>query len=167
MNDGLHRLVDMVEDMLALHLRCLRAGVSGCFGDAAVFELTQLVLDTAVSILFIVVVEFTFLDVHHSVGVLFRKSFLVLDGLYSSVVSMLVDLLLESGRGFFVSVRLDSLRGDGGLNPLINLGAVAFQGCKILDGFLGGFHFVDVDGQVLNNYCHCGNSLCEKVEEGN
>jgi len=109
MDDGLDSLVHMVMDVLTSDCgsSSSRVGCVSCGGS--ILELTKFSAYSAVCLFLVVMSEFALNLGQHVMDVLFWKNLLVSDGLYSSVVVVLVDLSVNCLNSLLMDVRLDNL----------------------------------------------------------
>ena len=94
-----------------------------CF-SAGVLELQTLLLKTSLDSVGITVLNFTLLNGGHSVRVLFREDFPILDWLDGCVIMVLVHLAVNCSLSLLVTLLDDLLIDDGGGDFLVDCGVM-------------------------------------------
>jgi hypothetical protein len=170
-DDGLDVLVHVVVDAFARHRGAGRGRVRGVVSGAGVTVLGGVALEVLRGVGIAAMLEGLVLYRHHILGVLLRagggmldrgtdmlegtkarrvdlQNLLGCDGLYTGLVVLLVDVLVDGGGDILVFVRADVLLGSGTANVLVDGGFVlSVTGKEFSGGLLGALH------------CGCGRCL--------
>lgn len=139
-DDWLDGLVHVVVNVLARHSWQGRGSLSRWLNDATVLELAELSSYPLRGLSFIVMSESLLDGVDKVVRVLLWKRLLVSDWLNSGVVVMLVHLSVDGLDCLLMSVWLDGLGSDGGVDYLIDIGLVATIAREVGNGVSCCFH---------------------------
>jgi len=141
LDDGLDCFVDVVMHLLALHHGRLALRVGSVGHNALVPQLAGLGLEGALSGLVVAVVELPVDDAGGIVVVLLGQDLAVVNRLHDAMVVVLMDFLIGSRGGFFVSGRRDRLVSHGRSCLLLHLGVVVpGVGHEVVDLGFGAVH---------------------------
>ena len=117
-------LMNMVVHVFASNDWCNGVALLGaCFG-ASTLELQTLFFKTSLDGVGVTMLNLTLLNGGHSVRVLFRENFTILDRLDRSVVMVLVHLAINGSLSLFMTLLDDLLVHDGGSNLFVHCGVM-------------------------------------------
>lgn len=124
LNNGLDGLVDVVMNVLSANSRSNALAVGGLLNAPLVLEASLVGHQIPLDGLGIAVVELPMLNCADLGLVLLGKNLAVVDWLYSAVVVVLVDLLVNCSVDLLVHMGLDNLLCDGGSHCLVDCGVM-------------------------------------------
>jgi hypothetical protein len=127
--------------MLASNSSCSALAMSGSIYTALILEAGLFFDEVPLCGVVVAVIKLAVLDSAELSSVLLRKHVAVLNGLDSTVVVILVNLLVDSSLNFLVEMRLNNFVLNSRGNSLVNSGVVVSRlGHEVSDSCLGLVH---------------------------